>query len=128
MVLVAQQLEALQLAHVSVAQLALSEHEHDTIVPVPAFLAVRPAERPGHAEVQVHGRVACVGIATRSRDRDDEPLAVPPRVTELPATQYLLQSIGADVVEHAGVYDVDATDSAPDRVVGEHPTEAFDIR
>jgi hypothetical protein len=54
-------------------------------------------------------------------------LAVSPRLTEPASTQCSLQCVGIDAPEYAGVEDVDATDPAPDRMVGKHPAEAFDI-
>jgi hypothetical protein len=60
-------------------------------------------------------------------ERRDQSLPVPPRLAEPAAAKVALQAGLADVVEYAGVDDVDPVDRAPDGVTGEQAAEAFDI-
>jgi hypothetical protein len=46
-----------------------------------------------------------------------------PLLPELLGAQSLVQPLGGDAVQYAGVEHVDATDPAAGRMVGKHPAE-----
>jgi hypothetical protein len=66
--------DALQLAHVAEAQLAVWQRQHHPVVPVPRFSRCGPAQQAGHPEVH-------------QQRRADQPLAMTVRLAEPPAAQ-----------------------------------------
>lgn len=115
-VIVRDQPDALEFAHVAVVQLAVVQAQDDPVVPVPVF---GPRQRAGHAEVEEHRRSV---LGWRQ-----EPFTVPAWCGEPFATQRRAQASRADAVQHAGVRDLDVLDAVRHRMTDEHAAEALYI-
>src|SRR6202167_4906143 len=113
------QRDALQLAHVAVAQLPSPGHKRHAVVPVQRRAAFQPLQAPGHAEMEENGRPIRGG---------DQPFAVPLRPCEAAAAQGVVKLPGSDTPQHARVGDVDVLDALAGGVLGEHLPESLHVR
>ncbi len=112
--------QALELALVAVAELAVGAHgEHHAVVGLDRVVGAGADQQAGHAEVEHEGGAAGSG---------QQPLPVALRPGEAPALQRLPQPPRAHPVQYARVTDVDLPDHPALRAGHEDPPESLDVR
>jgi hypothetical protein len=120
--------DALELAHVAIAQLALGGYHHDSVMAMPRLtVSTSPDQTTGHPEMEDDARLVVTVPASRGAQRCHQPLAMPVRRVEQVTDQRSLEVLDAGLLKHARVKDLDVFDTDAHRVFVEHAAKAFDV-
>lgn len=119
--------DALELAHVAIAQLTLGGAHHAPVMTMPRRTVSTTPDQTGHPEMENDARLVVMVPTTWRTQRCHQPLAVPVRCVEQVTDQCSLEVSDVGLTKDAPVKDIDVFNPDTHRVVVEHAAKALDV-